>query len=183
MLPGSFNPPTRAHVELAHAARSYVDEILFVVPGVFPHKQYFGATLEQRLEMLEAIHLPTAAAVATTDRGLFIEIARECHTQYDPATKLYFLCGRDAAERILTWDYGRSGVVEEMLREFELLVAPRGGDFEPPQAWAHRIHPLGVSAQHDTVSSSKVRELIGRKEPWEHLVPPEIVERVREIYS
>ncbi len=32
-----------------------------------------------------------------------------------PATELSFICGRDAAERILHWDYGRPGVVEEML--------------------------------------------------------------------
>ena len=42
-------------------------------------------------------------------------------------------------ERVLGWDYGRKGVVEEMLREFEMLVASRSGEFSPPpefRAWS-----------------------------------------------
>ena len=41
-----------AHLALAAASRAHVDEILCVVPRAFPHKEYFGATLEQRIEML-----------------------------------------------------------------------------------------------------------------------------------
>jgi nicotinic acid mononucleotide adenylyltransferase len=92
------------------------------------------------------------------------------------------VCGRDAAERILTWDYGRRGVVEEMLGEFELLVAPRGGHFTPPAEYRDRIHALQVGPGHEEVSSTEVRERIARGEPWEHLVPERIRERVREIY-
>ena len=40
ILPGTFNPPTRAHVALAEAALGEVDEALFVLPRSFPHKEY-----------------------------------------------------------------------------------------------------------------------------------------------
>lgn len=183
VLAGSFNPPTVAHLALAEAAGSWVDELLWVAPGAFPHKHYFGATLEQRLEMLGAMQLTGSSSIATTEAGLFVDIARECGAEYDPDVRLYFLCGRDAAERVLTWDYGRPGVVEEMLREFELLVAARGGRFHPPAALHARIHALAISGEHDSVSSTEVRERIARGRPWEHLVPESIVERVREIYS
>jgi nicotinic acid mononucleotide adenylyltransferase len=93
------------------------------------------------------------------------------------------VCGRDAAERILTWDYGRAGVVDEMLDQFELLVAPRDGDFSPPAEFRHRIHLLNTRGGQDEVSSTEVRERIARGDPWEHLVPEPIVDRVREIYS
>ena len=185
VLPGSFNPLTIAHLELAQAARTFVDEVLWVVPRAFPHKDYFGATLEQRLEMLEAVEQTLPHSIATTGHGLFIDIARECREHYDQNIELYFLCGRDAAERIVNWDYGRTGVVEEMLRDFELLVAPRGGDFEPPAEspeFHGRIRSLPLRGGQHAVSSTEVRERIARGEPWEHLVPETIVERVRAIY-
>jgi len=183
VLAGGFNPPTVAHLALAAASRDHVDEVLYVVPRAFPHKEYFGATLEQRLEMLGALESSVPQSIAVTEQGLLIDIARECHAEFGAETRLYFLCGRDAAERVLTWDYGRSGVVEEMLNQFELLVASRSGDFLPPPEFQRRIHSLALPAAHDQVSSTEVRERIARAEPWEHLVPGSIVERVREIYS
>jgi nicotinate (nicotinamide) nucleotide adenylyltransferase len=183
VLAGSFNPPTIAHQELVYAAGSRVDEILYVVPSVFPHKDYFGATLEQRLEMLAAAVPQAPCSIATSENGLFIDIAGECREHYSANTRLYFVCGRDAAERILTWEYGRPGVVEEMLSEFELLVAARAGEFIPPEQFQDRIHPLNLRGTHDQVSSTEVRQRIERGERWEHLVPGAIVELVREIYS
>ena len=183
ILAGSFNPPTIAHRELALAASQHVDLIVCVVPRLFPHKEYNGATLEQRIEMLDASGLDIPHAIASTEKGLFIDIAREFREHCGPATRLSFVCGRDAAERILHWDYGRAGVVEEMLREFELLVAPRGGHFSPPPEHRSRIHALRMRGGHEEVSSTEVRERIARGKPWEHLVPEKIRERVREIYS
>ena len=183
ILAGSFNPPTVAHLELAQAAIHRVDLVVCVVPRVFPHKEYSGATLEQRVEMLDAAGLTVPHAIASTGQGLFIDIARESREHYGAGTEMSFICGRDAAERILHWDYGRPGVVEEMLGEFELLVAPRGGHFSPPEEYRHRIHRLEVRSGHEEVSSTEVRERIARGEPWEHLVPEGIHEKVREIYS
>jgi len=183
ILAGSFNPPTVAHLELARAASKFVDTLIFVVPRAFPHKDYSGATLDQRIEMLESAGLAIPYAIAVTSQGLFVDIARECREHFGPKARLSFVCGRDAAERILNWDYGRPGVVEEMLGEFELLVAPRGGHFAPPEEYRNRIHALDMESGHEEVSSTEVRERIARGEPWEHLVPERIRERVREIYS
>ena len=172
-----------AHLALAAASLAHVDEVLYVVPQAFPHKEYSGATLEQRIEMLGSLELPAPGSIAATGQALLIDIARECRAEFGADTRLYFLCGRDAAERVLNWDYGRTGVVEEMLNQFELLVASRSGDFVPPPEFQQRIHPLAMTLGHDQVSSTEVRERIARREPWEHLVPKSIVERVREIYS
>jgi len=133
--------------------------------------------------MIESSGIAMPHSIATTERGLFIEIGRECREHYDSGTTVFFLCGRDAAERILKWDYGQPGVVEEMLSEFELLVAPRLGAFEVPAKFRERIHLLDIAEGHDAVSSSEVRSRIARGERWEHLVPEMIVEQVREIYS
>ena len=185
VLAGTFNPPTKAHLQLVNAAVGYhVDEVLCVIPRSFPHKEYFGATLEQRLEMLElAGETGLGYSVAVSDAGLFLDIALECREYYGAGIQLVFICGRDAAERVLSWDYGRPGVAEEMLHEFELLVAARQGEFVPPAQFRDRIHGLYVRGGYDAVSSTDVRERIVRGERWEHLVPEEIVERVRAIYS
>jgi len=55
VIAGAFNPVTRAHVALAEAARAHVDEIVFAVPRVLPHKEYDGASVDQRMEMLRRV--------------------------------------------------------------------------------------------------------------------------------
>jgi nicotinic acid mononucleotide adenylyltransferase len=115
--------------------------------------------------------------VASTDRGLFIEIAEECRDAYDPAARLSFLCGADAAERIANWDYGDPGAFEQMMRHFDLLVAERGDKFALPH------QPLPIPGSHSNVSATEVRERIAQGQPWEHLVPPAIREEVRRIYG
>ena len=183
ILSGTFNPPTRAHLALAHAALAEVDEVLFVLPRVFPHKAYEGASFDERIAMLaRAVADEPRFSIAATDRGLFIEIAEECRAEY-PDASLLFLCGRDAAERIVNWDYGEEGAFAGMLDVFELLVAARGGDYVPRAEFARRIHRLRVDAAYDDVSASAVRERIARRVDWEQFVPPEIVAMVREIYQ
>lgn len=183
ILPGSFNPPTIAHLELVSAAQPHVDEVVCVLPRAFPHKEYFGANQEERVELLEIAGWSLPYAVAISERGLFLDIARECREHYGPQTKLCFLCGRDAAERVITWDYGRPGVVEEMLAAFELLVARRGGEYQPPPEWRDRVRCLDIRGELEHVSSTEVRKRIALGQPWEHMVPETIAERVREIYS
>jgi nicotinate-nucleotide adenylyltransferase len=183
VFPGTFNPPTRAHLALARAALSRVDEVVFVLPRVFPHKPYEGASFEDRVGMLEgALGGEPRFSIAASGGGLFIEIARECRAAYGPETELLVLCGRDAAERTVNWDYGRRDAIAEQLREYRLLVAPRQGEYAAPAALAGRIETLAVDGGYDEVSASRVREHIRRGEPWEHLVPGPIVESVRRIY-
>src|SRR5437773_2599878 len=107
ILPGAFNPPTRAHLAMAESALAVVDEVLFVLPRAFPHKRYTGAGFEHRVELLQAALAGAPHfSLAASDRGLFIDMAREARVDYGAATELFILCGRDAAERIVNWDYG-----------------------------------------------------------------------------
>lgn len=182
ILPGSFNPPTIAHLGLLEAARPHVDELLCVIPRAFPHKDFHGARLEQRLEMLLAAGLPAECSIAVSERGLFSEIAEECRVTYAVPLRPVFICGRDAAQRIVEWNYGREGAIEEMLLRFELLVAPRGGHYEPPAPLRLSIHRLPVTEDRMHVSSTEVRERLRRGEPWEHLVPEALVPTIRSLY-
>ncbi len=182
ILAGSFNPPTHAHAGLIEAAAGHIDEVLCVVPRVFPHKLYHGATLDDRVQMLNALEPPVPYSIAVADRGLFIDIARECREAYGPDTDLVFVCGRDAAERMVEWDYGEPGAIVKMLEEFRLLVAARKGQYEAPHQLAHRITSLDVPNSFDEVSATEVRERIRKGEQWEHLVPEAIRGMVERIY-
>jgi len=184
ILPGSFHPPTRAHLGLARAALAEVDEVLFVLPRLFPHKEYERAGFQDRLRLLlAAVEREPRCSVAATEGGLFIEIARECREVYGPDTELLFLCGRDAAERIAGWDYGAPGAFARQLEEYSLLVADRDGTYEPPPQFRGRVRRLPLAENLSGVSATEVRSRIARGEPWEHLVPEAIVGLVREIYS
>jgi nicotinate-nucleotide adenylyltransferase len=184
VLPAAFNPPTRAHLTLARAALDTVDEVLFVLPRGFPHKSYEGASFDERRQMLiAAAGAEPRYSIAASEGGLFLEIAEECHEAYGAHVRLLFICGRDAAERIVGWDYGEPDAFRRMMERFELLVAARAGGYEPPAEIRDCVHPLEVPEETGLISATEVRKRIRLGDPWEHLVPPEIVPLAREIYQ
>jgi nicotinic acid mononucleotide adenylyltransferase len=132
--------------------------------------------------MLMAAADHPAFSVATSDGGFYIDIVREARSVYAPEVKLACLCGRDAAERIAGWDYGRSGAFAEMLSEFELLVADRDGCYEPPSEIAHAVRCLTAGGT-DAISATEVRERAARGDVWEHIVPAPARALARRIYS
>ena len=179
VLTAAFNPLTTAHLALIDAGLRVADRVICVIPRSYPHKSFEGASFEQRLEMLRRVQ--GRFEIGITQGGLFLEITRELRAA-NPAAEISFLCGRDAAERVLTWDYGEPGVPERMLAEFSLLVASRQGEFTAPEHLRSRIRPLKLDADYDEVSSTEIRRRIAAGEPWEHLVPEPIIALAREIY-
>ena len=181
ILPGAFNPPTRAHFTLARAALAHADAVLFTVPGTLPHKEFTGASLDQRLTMLARITAEDERlGTAVADGGLYADIAREAR-EYFPNVRITLLCGRDAAERIVEWPYCEPGVVERMLSECELLVASRDGAYYPPAHLSSRIRIL-EAPNLDEYSSTRLREMLARGENWRDLAPEGIVDLIAEIY-
>lgn len=177
VLPGTFNPPTRAHVELARAALAHVDSVLFVLPRVLPHKGWEGAPPETRIEMLvRTAESDPRFGVALSRGGLYIEIAREARAALGGEIDL--ICGRDAAERIAGWDYGGDDIFGALLQEAGLLVAPRGGAAALDAACIKRLDLSGC----DEISASEVRSRIRSGHDWRDLVPVEIADIVAATY-
>ena len=184
LFPGAWNPPTIAHLELTRAVLSRVDEVVWVLPRAFPHKSFEGAGFAERCRMMEQIARgQPGIAVAVSEGGLYLEIAAEARELYPPSTEIMLLCGRDAAERIADWDYGKPGVFDEMLEKHRLLVAARAGEYVPPARHLRRIECIPLVAGTEDVSSSEVRRRIRNGEAWEHLVPSSIVTCVRRSYG
>jgi nicotinic acid mononucleotide adenylyltransferase len=170
-------------VALAEAALARLDEVLLVLPAAFPHKTYDGVPLEQRLRIVRAVadtHPRLAAAVS--DGGLITEMARECQEAL-PESEVSVICGRDAAERFVAWDYGAGPGIAEQLMGFQLLVAPRGGTFQPPRELADRIGLLDLPDDYDQDSASDVRRRLAEGTRWEHLVPAPALDAIRSAYA
>jgi nicotinate-nucleotide adenylyltransferase len=184
VLPGTFNPPTRAHLALAHAALAHCDEVLFVLPRALPHKDYGGVGFQDRLRILrQAVAAHPRFAAAASGGGLFLEIAAECREAYGSEVEIAFLCGRDAAERIVGWKYEREEMLAEMFKQFSLLVARRQGEYQAPPHLESRIRCLEIAQGWDEVSATEVRERIAHGREWLDLVPESIAAEVRRIYG
>jgi nicotinic acid mononucleotide adenylyltransferase len=93
------------------------------------------------------------------------------------------VCGRDAAERIVTWDYGAEDRFTDQLREFGLLVAERQGRYQPPAEYAGRIRNLDLGKGWEDVSATEIRKRIAGGGEWAHLVPERVVLEVSRLYS
>jgi nicotinate-nucleotide adenylyltransferase len=188
LYPGAWDPPTIAHLAIARAARKTVGHVVWVLPRIFPHKPSDPAGVSQRSAMLSAIAAAEEGfSVALTDAGLFREIADEARACFGPETEISLVCGRDAAERIATWNYGVPDAFEDLIARYRLLVAARTGEYDPAQhvrlELARRIASLPLESSFDAVSSSEVRRRIAAREPWEDLVPEPVVKMVRDLYS
>jgi len=163
------------------AAQDWAAEGVLVLPRSLPHKEFEGAVFARRAEWIRSIAAANGLSAAITDGGLFVEMARECRDATGVA-EVYLVCGRDAAERIVTWDYGEASAIGEQLNQFQMLVAPRRGAYTPPASLASRIHALALADDWHEVSSTEVRQRIQSGEAWAELVPEEIAPDVLAAY-
>ena len=188
ILGGSYNPITFAHLELADAVIEHMNlqEVLFCLSEVPPHKSIFGASLEQRLDMMKlAIADRPYATVGLCTHGLFLDIYRAVKQVYPPQTEVYFLTGRDAAERILTWSYeDTEAALREMFTAFQFIVFDRDGRFEMPDdprllPYHDRIHRCAVTLHADQISSTAVRDHLQHGHAIDALVPSAVADYIQ----
>jgi nicotinate-nucleotide adenylyltransferase len=189
VLGGAYNPITLAHLAIADAAvaEMHLHEVLFCLPQVPPHKTIFGASLEQRLDMMElAVRDRSYATVGLCSHGLFLDIERALRSQYTPETEVFFITGRDAAERILTWEYeDTERALSEMFSAFQFIVCDREGEFVMPDdprliPYHSRIHHFAIPDGLDHISSTALRERLEQGQPVDDLVPAAVADFIRQ---
>lgn len=182
LLPAAYHPPTLAHEALLETALQHADAAVAVLPRALPHKEFDRVTFDDRLSLIDALTTRPNTVPALSEGGLFIEIAREAREQF-PSADIWIVCGQDAAERIVTWDYGDQPSIGEQLSEFGLLVAPRGGIYRPPPQLTHRILPILLDPLYQRISSTELRERIASGQPWTHLAPARLHQAIARLYS
>jgi len=155
VFPGSFDPPTVAHLAVAEAAwvQCALDRLDLVVSRVALGKDHaVQAPLEDRVAALERLAAGRPwLGVAVTDHRLLADVA----AGYD-----VLVVGADKWEQLHdpAWYEGSVGARDEALTRLpRVVVAPRAG-FPTPEG----VTVLDVDRAHHHVSSTAVRE--GRNE-------------------
>src|SRR6185312_8255668 len=144
VCPGSFNPPTYAHLALMSQARQYVrshllsadeqKQIVRLYTAISRHivdkEAVQRPTLLDRIMLLDTIlrHHLRHTGIMLLNRGLYVEQAQGMRTCFPGVTRLYFLIGFDKIVQILDPRYykDRDAALRELFALAELLVAPRG---------------------------------------------------------
>jgi nicotinate (nicotinamide) nucleotide adenylyltransferase len=189
ILSAAFNPITRAHVALAQSAYEHyqLHEVLFLLPITQPHKMIEDAPVAARLHMINlSVQDNPAFSIGMCTHGLFIDICRAAALAYPPQTRLWFISGRDAAERILTWPYpDPTAALGALFAQAELLVADRKGSFVLPdtplvRTYADHVHRLPLAAEYSHVSATDVRTRLAKGAEVDALVPPAVLAYILE---
>jgi nicotinic acid mononucleotide adenylyltransferase len=199
VFPGSFNPPTTAHLALLKQARqsalqrsdrshkgSGTVQLFAAMSKLTVDKEHVERPLLlDRVILLEHLlkrRLPHTG-VMLFNRGLYVEQAEAVHRCFPRVNRLYFLIGYDKIVQILDPHYytDRDAALRDLFALAELLVAPRA-DFGPQamaellqkpenSPFAQYIHPLPFSNTYRNVSSTHIRQRPGA---YTHDVPHEV---------
>jgi nicotinamide-nucleotide adenylyltransferase len=193
VLPGAYNPPTRAHLTLAESARARgFETVLFSLGTVTVDKPESGLRLEERVQLLVEVARESGFGVVLVNRGLYAEQAEALRRSLNDVERLAFVIGMDKVAQIFDGRYytDRDRALGALFERAELLVAARGDlDHaalegllrEPPaRAFAHRIEWLDLDPRVREVSSTAVRERLARGEPASEWLPPTVDRYLRE---
>jgi nicotinic acid mononucleotide adenylyltransferase len=198
VFPGSFNPPTTAHLALLKQARQFTQfqtllegrrKLILLYAAMSKHivdkESVERPLLLDRIMLLdELLHrrLPHTG-VLLFNRGLYVEQAEAVRSAFRKVTRLLFLIGFDKLVQILDPHYyqDRDTALHDLFALAELLVAPRGDAGEQSltallqrpenQPFARYVHALPFNPAYREVSSTQVREHPGA---YRHEIPQEV---------
>jgi nicotinamide-nucleotide adenylyltransferase len=200
VFPGSFNPPTTAHLALLKQAWQFAREhgpmnVYAAISKYTTDKERVQRPLLlDRIILLETLlrrHV-RHTGIMLFNRGLYVEQAEAVHSAFPQVTKLYFLVGFDKIVQIFDPRYykDRDLALHELFALAEFLVAPRGeagsaaltGLVNQPEnrRFAGHIHALPLSAAYRDISSTRIRQ---SPTAYEQEVPPEVLRFIRETHA
>lgn len=178
IFPGSFNPPTTAHIALLKQAREFARiHGPMTLYAAFSKRTVDKEAVERpllldRIVLLDDIlrkRLPHAG-ILLFNRGLYVEQAEAIQRSFPRVKRILFLLGFDKIVQILDPHYyqDRDTSLTELFKRAELLVAPRGSAGERElveliqqaqnRRFARFIHPLPFNAAYRNISSTAVRQ-------------------------
>jgi nicotinic acid mononucleotide adenylyltransferase len=200
VFPGSFNPPTTAHIALLKQAREFARaHEPMTLYAAFSKRTVDKEAVERPLLLDRIVLLDTIlhkrlphAGILLFNRGLYVEEAEAIQRSFPRVRRILFLLGFDKIVQILDPHYykDRDASLSELFKRAELLVAPRGvaGEKElsellhlpQNERFAHFIHPLPFNSAYRNVSSTTVR--LGASGSASE-VPQEVRQFMRETHA
>jgi nicotinamide-nucleotide adenylyltransferase len=194
-LPGSFNPPTDAHLALARSALSAgrVDALEFLLATRTVNKeQVEGASLTDRLLCLRALAAGTPdEGVVVVNRGLYVDQAGIAHAAFPDLEQFWFVVGFDKIVQIFDPRYYTDlrAALDRLFALASFLVAPR--DDAGPAAlaalkqeptvrpYADQVIGIELAPPYRSESSTRVRAAGRAGQPLPD-VPPVVRDFVAE---
>lgn len=189
LIPGSFNPPTLAHVALADRALSDgYDGVHFVYAVRTVGKRPNGLLPEDRL-LLARIAAPERVGVLVSSVGLLSEIAAVAAKTLAP-TDLAIMIGGDKLEQLFEdrWYEDPDAALEQLFGLARVIVAPRRDDAErvaqlirTHPRWAPRIEIAHLHPSVAEISSTRVRQVLRSGGDPSGLVPDEVARFLADV--
>ena len=178
VFPGSFNPPTNAHIALLQQARvfahNYEPAYLYaaISKRTVDKEKVERPTLLDRIELLHAVlhRYLQDTGIILFNRGLYVEQAQALRTSFPKVQRIFFLLGFDKIVQIFDPHYygNRDTSLVALFHLAELLVAPRHNDGEKEldvllhrpenERFAQFVHLLPFDAQYRYLSSTLIRQ-------------------------
>lgn len=196
VFPGSFNPPTTAHLAMLQQAHKKFGHGGMRVYAAISKHTIDKETVERPLLVDRILLLDTVlhnhalhSGILLFNRGLYVEQAEAIRSQYHKVGQLYFLVGFDKIVQIFDARYyeNRDKALRELFDLAEMLVAPRAGASaaeltallaQPENApFARHVHLLPLHATFRDISSSRIRQSLASHEQD---VPSEVQRFIRE---
>lgn len=195
VVSGSFDPPTLAHLALAHGLHDMGCEVVALVYSVrtLPKEVAPGGLVRpalldpvDRLACLAAVCEGRPwLGVAVCSHGLLAEQA-EAAARACPGARVILGMGSDKVLQLLDprWYDDRDAALEALFARASVAYAPRSGQAEAvvqalarPHnlAWAGAISLLDVPREIWELSSRQVRERLASGEVPTEWLPPEVV--------
>lgn len=197
---GTFDPIHKGHVETSLAAFRLLEaDVMHVMPSAQPpHRDYPGASAEQRLAMVRLAYAEHSDIVAESwelkrERPSYSLLTLQEMQQHWPQDKLVFLLGNDAFAKLHTW-HGW----QHLLEVAHLAVMQRPHE---TMSWSadvkalatkHQVsniqqlhqHPAGniicLPTPEIEVSATQLRERIATQDAWEELVPGAVAAYIKQ---
>jgi nicotinic acid mononucleotide adenylyltransferase len=199
VFPGSFNPPTKAHLALLKQAQRFAHEHEPMCLYAATSKHTVDKEMVERPLLVDRIHLLEVvlkrrlphAGIMLFNRGLYVEQAEAIHRAFPQVSKLYFLIGFDKIVQIFDPRYykDRDLALHELFELADFLVAPRGEagpevlsmllDRPENRQYTGHIHALPLSAAYRNISSTRIRQ---SPVAYEQEVPAEVLRFIRETH-
>ncbi len=199
VFPGSFNPPTFAHLALLKQAWQFarMQGSMRVYAALSTHitdkERVQRPLLLDRIALLQTVlrnHV-RHTGIMLFNRGLYVEQAAAVHRTFPRVSNLYFLIGFDKIVQIFDPRYykDRNQALDELFELADFLVAPRG-EFGPEELdkllnrsenrqYARHVHSLPLSAAYRNISSTNIRQGLSAHEQE---VPSEVRRFIHETH-
>ncbi len=198
VFPGSFNPPTNAHIALLQQARTAIHGPVHIYAAISKRtvdkERVERPTWLDRINLLDSVlhRYVQDTGIILFNRGLYVEQAEALRSSFPGTQHIFFLLGFDKVVQIFDPHYyeDRNTSLTALFRLAELLVAPRGDDgaqeldalLQRPEnkRFAQYVHPLPFDARYRTMSSTLIRQ--GNAASMGD-VPAEVQQFIRETHA